>query len=129
MQAATAGRRADWVIEASGASRALVELPGVLRKPATFVLYGHGHTGVDVGVMSSIQFLEPTFVTPTGASGGFDADGRPTIYRQALHLLERGPSRWRRFVTHRYTSLEAVPEAFAGAHRAAGYVKGVVELG
>lgn len=128
VQAATAGRRADWVIEASGASQALVDLPGVLRKLGTFVLYGHGHRGVDVGVMNSIQFLEPTFVTPTGASGGFDADGRPAIYRQALRLLERRTIEVAPIVTHRYASLDAVPAAFAEGHRAAGYVKGVVEL-
>jgi L-iditol 2-dehydrogenase len=128
VQAATGGRRADWVVEASGAGQALVDLPGVLRKLGTFVLYGHGHSGVDVGVMSGIQFLEPTFVTPTGASGGFDADGRPAIYREALRLLERRTIQVAPLVTHRYASLDAVPAAFAGAHRAAGYVKGVVEL-
>jgi threonine dehydrogenase-like Zn-dependent dehydrogenase len=31
-------------------------------------------------------------------------------------------------VTHHYTSLEDVPQAFDGAHTAADYVKGVVEL-
>ena len=67
-------------------------------------------------------------MTPTGASGGFDTDGRPAIYRQALRLLERRTIEVAPIVTHRYASLDAVPAAFAGGHRAAGYVKGVVEL-
>ena len=32
------------------------------------------------------------------------------------------------FVTHRYHSLDEVPTAFAGAHHAPDYIKGVVEL-
>jgi L-iditol 2-dehydrogenase len=124
----TGGDRAEWLVEASGSSRVLVDTPGLLRKRGTLLLYGHGHTGVDVSVISNIQFLEPTIVTPAGASGGFDADGRPAIYRQALRLLEEGRIEVRPFLTHRYRSLRSVPEAFAGAHRAPGYIKGVVEL-
>jgi L-iditol 2-dehydrogenase len=124
----TSGRRADWVIEASGAAQVLVDLPGVMRKQATVVLYGHGHTGIDISIISNIQFKEPALVTPVGASGDIEADGRPAVYRRALALLEEGRVRVDRFLTHRYRSLEAVPDAFAGAHRRPGYVKGIVEL-
>lgn len=124
----TGGRRAEWLIEASGASRVLQETPGLLRKLGTFLLYGHGHTGVDVAVLSNIQFLEPTIVTPVGASGGFDPDGRPTAYRTALRLLEEGRVRVAPFLTHTYRALDAVPGAFTGVHRTPGYIKGVVEL-
>lgn len=122
-----AGGRAEWLIEASGSSRVLEATPGVLRKLGTFLLYGHGHTGVDVSVISNIQFLEPTIVSPAGASGGFDADGRPLAYRTALRLLEEGRIEVSPIVTHRYEGLESVPAAFT-APRGAGYVKGVVEL-
>jgi L-iditol 2-dehydrogenase len=124
----TAGRRADWVIDASGTAQVLVDLPGVIRKQATVVIYGHGHTGVDISLLSNIQFMEPTLVTPVGASGALGPDGRPTVYHRALSLLEDGRVRVSAFLTHRYRSLDEVPMAFAGAHRAPGYIKGVVEL-
>ena len=126
--ARTAGRRADWVIDASGAAAVLLDLAGVMRKQATVVLYGHGHTGVDISVISNIQFREPTLVTPVGASGGLDADGRPEVYRRALGLLEAGRVRVDTFLTHGYHSLDEVPAAFAGEHRRPGYIKAVVEL-
>jgi threonine dehydrogenase-like Zn-dependent dehydrogenase len=124
----TSGRRAEWVIEASGASRVLVDLSGLMRKQATLLLYGHGHTGLDIGVFSNIQFKEPTLVTPVGASGPLDPDGRPSVHRRALRLLEEGRVTVGAFLTHHYRSLDAVPAAFAGEHRTAGYIKGVVEL-
>lgn len=124
----TRGRHADWVIDASGAASVLADLPGVMRKQATVVLYGHGHTGIDISVISNIQFREPTLVTPVGASGSIDADGRPAIYRRALGLLESGRVRVDAFLTARHRSLDAVPAAFAGEHRRPGYIKAVVDL-
>jgi L-iditol 2-dehydrogenase len=124
----TGGRRADWVIDASGAAQVLVDLPGVMRKQATVVLYGHGHTGIDISVISNIQFREPTLVTPVGASGAIEADGRPAVYRRALALLEDGRVEVGAFLTHRYRSLDAAPAAFAGEHRRPGYIKGIVDL-
>ena len=103
-------------------------IPSVLRKQGTFLLYGHGHAGVDLSVLNNVQFLEPTLVSPVGASGGFEPDGRPTTYRRALGLIETGRIDVESFVTHRYHSLDEVPAAFAGAHHAADYVKGIVEL-
>jgi threonine dehydrogenase-like Zn-dependent dehydrogenase len=124
----TSGRRAEYAIDASGAGAVFEAIPGVLRKQGTFVLYGHGHAGVDLSVLNTVQFLEPTMVSPVGASGGFEPDGRPTTYRRALGLIETGRIDVESFVTHRYHSLDQVPAAFAGAHRAPDYVKGVVEL-
>ena len=46
--------------------------------------------GVDLSVLNNVQFLEPTLISPVGASGGFEPDGRPTTYRRALGLLETG---------------------------------------
>lgn len=124
----TQGRRVECVIDASGAAQVYVDLPGLIRKQATVVLYAHGHSGVDLDVLNRLQFKEPAVVSPVGASGGFDPDGRPIVYREALRLLEAGRIQVRPFITHRYRSLEAVPGAFAGAHHEPGYVKGVAVL-
>jgi len=122
----TNGRRAEFLIDASGAGDVFQVLPGLIRKQSTVLLYGHGHAGADMSLMNQVQFLEPTLVSPVGASGGHDADGRPLTYVTALRLLERGTIDVRPIVTHRYASLAAVPGAFAGDHRRADYVKGVV---
>jgi L-iditol 2-dehydrogenase len=124
----TEGRRAEYIIDASGAGRVFRDMPRVLRKQGTVLLYGHGHTGEDLSILNNLQFLEPSLISPIGASGGFEPDGRPTTYRRALALLETGRVRVSSFITHRYKSLDEVPAAFAGAHEAPDYVKGVVEL-
>ena len=124
----TSGRRAEYAIDASGAGAVFAAIPSVLRKQGTFVLYGHGHAGVDLSVLNNVQFLEPSLVSPVGASGGFEPDGRPTTYRRALGLIETGRIDVESFVTHRYQSLDEVPAAFAGAHHAPDYVKGIVQL-
>jgi L-iditol 2-dehydrogenase len=122
------GRRAELVIDASGAGAVFNDMPRLLRKQGTVLLYGHGHVGVDMSVLNNLQFLEPTLLSPVGASGGFDADGRPSTYRRALGLLQTGTVKVGAFITHRYRSLDEVPAAFAGAHEAPDYVKGVVLL-
>jgi L-iditol 2-dehydrogenase len=124
----TGGRRVEYLIEASGAGAVFPVIPGVIRKQATVVIYGHGHSGVELGVLNRVQFREPTIVTPIGASGGFDEDGRPSAYRRALYLIERGEVEVAPFITHRYRSLEDVQGAFADDFRAPEYTKGVVEL-
>lgn len=124
----TGGRRAELLIEASGAGAAFAAIPGLVRKQATVVLYGHGHAGIDISALSGVQFLEPTLLAPVGASGGYEPDGRPTTYARALGLLESGRIDAGTLVTHRYASLDAVPGAFLGDHRAPEYVKGVVTL-
>jgi L-iditol 2-dehydrogenase len=83
---------------------------------------------VDMSVLNNLQFLEPMLLSPVGASGGFEPDGRPSTYRRALGLLETSRVKVGSFITHRYRSLDQVPAAFAGAHNAADYVKGVVLL-
>jgi len=116
------------MVEAAGAAGLFKQIPGLIRKQATLLLYGHGHSGVDLGVLNNIQFLEPTLVAAVGASGGYDADGRPATYRRALELIEEGTIQVAPFITHRYNSLDSVPGAFAGEHREPDYVKGVVML-
>jgi len=124
----TDGRRVEYLIDASGAGVLFQQIPGVLRKQGTVLMYGHGHAGVDLTVMNNVQFLEPTLVSPVGASGGFDDDGRPSTYRRALDLIQSGTIEVGPIITHHYTSLDDVPRAFSGAHRADDYVKGVVQL-
>ena len=99
-----------------------------MRKQATLLLYGHGHEGVGMEVLNQVQWAEPTFVSPIGASGGFDADGRPAVYRRSLEMIEAGTIDVAPLVTHRYTGLDSVPRAFAGDHGEPGYVKGVALL-
>jgi threonine dehydrogenase-like Zn-dependent dehydrogenase len=124
----TKGRRAELLIEATGSGPLFGSIPSLVRKQATILLYGHGHSGVDLGVLNRVQFLEPTFVSPAGASGGHASDGRPLTYAHALELVERGTIDVASLITHRYPSLDAVPAAFAGDHRRPDYVKGVVVL-
>ena len=95
----TSGRRVEFAIDAAGAGAVFAQLPSVLRKQGTFLLYGHGHAGVDLSALNNVQFLEPSLLSPVGASGGFEPDGRPTTYRRALGLIRDRPHR-RRVVCH-----------------------------
>ncbi|MDP6408446.1 MAG: alcohol dehydrogenase catalytic domain-containing protein [Planctomycetota bacterium] len=129
VQEATGGRRAELVIDACGAGSVFEQMPAMIRKQATLLLYGQGHAGARLGVLTGVQFREPTFVAPVGASGGFDPDGRPSIYRRALGLLEEGVVDVSPLVTHRMGDLAAVVGAFRTGHREPGYIKGVAVLG
>ena len=122
----TAGRKVEYVIDASGAAEVFRQIPGLIRKQGTVLLYGHGHAGADLSVLNNVQFLEPLLVSPVGASGGFLPDGRPATYARALSLIESGRIQAAPLVTHRYGSLDDVPAAFGGAHRQLDYVKGIV---
>ncbi|MEJ7712721.1 MAG: alcohol dehydrogenase catalytic domain-containing protein [Pyrinomonadaceae bacterium] len=125
----TGGRRVEYLIDSSGVGEIFHSIPGLMRKQVTLLLYGHGHAGTDLSVLNNVQFLEPAIVSPVGASGGFDQDERPRTYRRALQLLESGIIRVAPFITHRYRSLDAVPEAFEVGHQhEADYIKGVVLL-
>src|SRR5256884_9812295 len=88
--ARTCGRRVELLVEATGSGTMLASIAPLVRKQATVLLYGHGHAGVDVSVLSQLQFREPVLLSPVGASGGHEADGRPSTYVRALRLIERG---------------------------------------
>ena len=128
VQERTGGRRAELLIEATGSAEVFTSIPRLVRKQATVLLYGHGHVGADLSVLNQLQFLEPTIIAPAGASGGFEADGRPSTYVRALQLVEQGTVDAASVVTHRFRSLDSVADALANAHRASDYVKGVVTL-
>lgn len=121
----TKGERINLLIESAGIAPLYKQIPSLIRKQATLLMYGHGHHGVDLGVMNNIQFMEPTLVTPTGASGGFDSDGRPSVYRQSLELIASGKINVSKFITHHYHSLADVPAGFAQDHFGADFIKGV----
>jgi L-iditol 2-dehydrogenase len=128
VQELTEGERVEYVIEAAGVAKLFTELPGLMRKQATLLLYGHGHHGVDLGVLNYVQFMEPQLIATVGASGAIDPDGRPRTYRQSLELISSGRINVSRFITHRYESLDDATRAFAEDHDGADYIKGVVVL-
>lgn len=128
VQERTDGHRVELLIEASGSASVFAAIPAMLRKQGTLLLYGHGHTGMDLSVISGVQFLEPTLLTPAGASGGFLPDGRPATYVRALELLEGGLIEVAPIISHRYPSLDRVAGALSADHRDPSYVKGVVTL-
>src|SRR5271170_5969602 len=124
----TKGGGVEYLIEASGQGRAFAAISAVIRKQATVLLYGHGHAGFELSLLNNVMFKEPCLVTPVGASGGFEKDGRPTTYARALRLIEQGKISVAAFITHRYGSLGDVQGALAGGMNVADYVKGVVAL-
>lgn len=126
--AGTCGRRVELLVEATGSGAVLAAIAPLVRKQATVVLYGHGHAGVDVSVLSQLQFREPVLLSPVGASGGHESDGRPSTYVRALRLIEQGRVDVAPLLTHRYGSLDRVPGAFADDYAAPDYIKGVVTL-
>jgi L-iditol 2-dehydrogenase len=124
----TGGKGVEYLIEASGSGAVFRTIPGLICKQATVLLYGHGHSGTDVSALSSILFKEPVLVSSAGASGGFEADGRPSVYARALSLIERQQINVEPLITHRYKSLDEVETALSVEARPPGYVKGVVVL-
>ena len=107
----------------------LEQIPSLLRKRGTVLLYGHGHKGRDIGLWANILFIEPTLVAAVGASGGFDADGRPTTYRRSLELISSGKIQVQPFVTPTYGALEEVHRAFEQDFEKPDYIKGVLTVG
>jgi len=100
----------------------------VLLQQCTILIYGAGHKGHDISLLDPILFLEPTFVVGIGASGGFDADGRPATYRRSLELISSGKIEALPFLTHRYGALEQIRKAFEEDFTREDYIKGVLSL-
>ncbi len=122
------GKGVEYLIEASGAGEAVASIPGLIRKQAAVLLYGHGHAGTDLSVLNNVLFREPVLITSVGASGGFESDGRPSVYKRALNLIEQKQIDVTSLITHKYGSLEAVENALVNDMHQADYVKGVVVL-
>ena len=124
----TGGKGVEYLIEASGSGEVFRSMPGLIRKQAVVLLYGHGHAGTDLSVLSSILFKEPVLVSSVGASGGFESDGRPAVYMRALNLIEQKRIDIAPLITHRYTSFADVEKALSSDIHTDDYVKGVVDL-
>ena len=124
----TGGKGVEYLIEASGSGDVFRSMPGLICKQATVLLYGHGHAGTDLSVLSSILFKEPVLVSSVGASGGFESDGRPEVYRRALNLIEEKKIEIAPLITHRYTAFGDVEKALSSDIHTDDYVKGVVVL-
>lgn len=122
----TNGERIHFLIEASGSGAVFDWLPRVIRRQATVLVYGSGHAGKDIGCLTQFQATETTLLTTAGASGGFDADGTPTIYRQAMEHIRDGKIDAESLLTHRYTSLEEIPHAFGHDVEQENFIKGVL---
>lgn len=123
----TRGERVQYLIDACGNPQVLADIPGVLAKQGTVLIYAAGHNGRDTSLIDPILFLEPTLVASVGASGGFDSDGRPTTYRCALELVASGRVQVLPFVTHHYHGLEQIPGAFENDFGREDYIKGVLQ--
>lgn len=124
----TKGTQIHYVIEASGNPGVFEQLPSLIRKQATLLLYGHGYSGRDISVLSGLFFVEPSLVIPTGGSGGFDPDGRPTTYRRARELVNSRTIQVAPFITHRYQTLGEIHQAFEHDFQLEDYIKGVLTL-
>jgi len=124
----TGGKGVEYLIEASGSGEVFRSMPGLICKQASVLLYGHGHAGTDLSVLSSILFKEPVLVSSVGASGGFEKDGRPSVYTRALSLIEQGRIDIAPLITHRYKTFADVEKALSTDIHGNDYVKGVVVI-
>lgn len=124
----TKGEKIYYCVEATGAGAAFRFLPGLLRKQSTVVLYGHGHQGADMTLLNNLQALEPTLVSPVGASGGFDSDGRSLTYRRSMRHLAGKQVQVKAIVTDSY-DLDTLPRVFEHDYARPEFIKAVLLLG
>jgi L-iditol 2-dehydrogenase len=125
VQEFTKGEKLNLLIESAGVARLFRQMPALLRKQASVVLYGHGHHGEDLGVLNLVQFIEATLIAPTGASGAIDTDGKPLTYRRALKMLSDKRIDVSHFITNQYHKLADVPHGFSTDRHQADYIKGI----
>lgn len=120
----TSGEMIHYLIEASGAGPVFDLIHRVLRHQATFLFYGSGHAGRDVGCMVPFQFMEVNMVTSCGASGGFEADGTPLVYKRSMECLRQGLVDADALLTHRYADLSEMQKAFGVDATSQEFIKG-----
>ena len=125
IQTRTEGKKLDCVIEATGSGSVFDDMPALLRRQATVLLYGAGHSGRDVGCLTPFQAAEIHLVTSGGASGGFDSDGNPSTYRAAMQALRDGRIEVSPLISHRYQQLVELEQAFVQDFRRQEYIKGL----
>jgi L-iditol 2-dehydrogenase len=124
IHAKTGGEKLECVIEATGSGSVFDALPSLLRRQATLLFYGAGHSGKDVGCLTPLQATEVHLVTSSGASGRFDSDGNSTNYSAAVRAIHEGTIDVRRLISHRYRQLGQLPLAFATDFQRPEYIKG-----
>lgn len=124
----TKGEGLHYVIDACANPVVFKDAAVVLRKQGTILIYGAGHKGHDIGILDPVFFYEPTLVVGIGASGGFDSDGRPQTYRRALGFVDSNQVQVLPLVTHRYTALEDIHNAFEHDFQHEDYIKGELTL-
>jgi threonine dehydrogenase-like Zn-dependent dehydrogenase len=129
IQARTEGKKLDCVIEATGSGSVFDALPVLLRRQATVLLYGAGHSGRDIGCLTPFQAAEIHLVTSGGASGGFDPDGNPSTYRAAMQAMHTGRIEVTPLISHRYQQLVELEQAFVQDFRRPEYIKGILTHG
>jgi L-iditol 2-dehydrogenase len=120
----THGELIHFMIEASGAGPVFDLIPLVLRNQATFLFYGSGHTGRDVGCLVPFQVGEVHMVTSGGASGGFDPDGTPEVYRRSMEYVRDGLIDAECLLSHRYSHLSELQKAFQVDSLKEDFIKG-----
>jgi L-iditol 2-dehydrogenase len=125
----THGEGVHYAIEACGSAAVFEQIPKVLRKQGTLLIYGAGHKGKDLSLLDRLYFAEPTLVISVGASGGFEPDRRPSTYRRALNYASSGKVKILPFVTHRYRALEEIHTAFEEDFERQDYIKGLLSVG
>jgi L-iditol 2-dehydrogenase len=120
----TNGELIHYWIDASGAGPIFDLIPLVLRHQSTFLFYGSGHAGRDVGTLVPFQFMECNIVTTCGASGGFEADGTPVVYRRSMEYVHAGLIDADRLLTHHYAELSDLQQAFQVDSVSGDFIKG-----
>jgi threonine dehydrogenase-like Zn-dependent dehydrogenase len=125
IQTRTGGKKLDCVIEATGSGSVFDEMPALLRRQATVLFYGAGHSGRDIGCLTPFQAAEVHLVTSGGASGGFDSDGNPSTYRAAMQAIHDGRIEVSPLISHRYQQLVELEQAFVQDFRRPEYIKGI----
>jgi threonine dehydrogenase-like Zn-dependent dehydrogenase len=129
IQTRTGGEKLDCVIEATGSGSVFDDMPALLRRQATVLLYGAGHSGRDIGCLTPFQAAEIHLVTSGGASGGFDSDGNPSTYRAAMQAIHNGRIEVRRVISHHYQRWVELEQAFVQDFRRPEYIKGIFTHG
>lgn len=122
----TRGEGIHYLIEATGSGTALDFIPKLVRKQATLLLYGAGHANLTSGCLTPWQAMELSVVSSAGASGKLTSQNGPEVYTQALQLISEGAINVECLATHRYNSLEQVPQAFSFDWHQDNFIKAVL---
>jgi len=125
----TEGKKLHCIIEAAGSGSVFDIVPALLRRQATVLFYGAGHSGRDISCLTPFQASEIHLVTSGGASGGFDPDGNPSTYRAAMQAIHDGRIEVNPLISHRYQQLVELEQAFVQDFRSPEYIKGIFTRG